>query len=324
MPNARLEIYPFQGRKLVINSTEEEPEINPELSQFIEEQWNPSYSSAWMPHLRKLKFTPEKVFLEAGVMSYKQTAGMLKAIEQEKPFAPKLGGVNNLSLSIIPITSDNHAVLTRRSLNVSHAPGVWNFPGGYMASHFISGGFKGCDDPKYKYDWRLFDPQWQLRRRAHNQEFHGLEEDDISFEEKPVALAWGFLHSQEPEIAYVARLKKTAEQMKGHIRSFEVEKGKSEHSRVDFVPITQLETLLANQGDLLSADPRTYETDDPTKIILLDDNIGELIGGGYSRLTGKAVPIGVADYLNNKGWDIRTFVNLSIHRTEVYLFPTSF
>ena len=129
------------------------------------------------------------------------------------------------------------------------------------------------------------------------------------------------MHSQEPEIAYVARLHKTAAQMGRHIRDFEVAKGTTEHSRADFVPIAELETLLVNQGDLLSANPRKYETDDPTKLLLLDDNIGELIGGGYEALTGRQLGKGVVTDLNKSGWEIK-IADTSVGRK--YYLPTSF
>ena len=99
----------------------------------------------------------------------------------------------------------------------------------------------------------------------------------------PNSLAFGFYHSLEMELGWVVRFNKTKKEMQEHIREYEVQ-GQKEHTEIAFLAIDDLDELLLNQGNLLNENPKTYNSKNPRKIILLDDNIGELIGGSYSQI----------------------------------------
>ncbi len=338
--NPWIDVYPF-GKAIDfvdITPTGEVLEMNPELSKFSEECWKPKkekgYKSSWIPLVKKINTNaggdPCKeglaIRIDAGVMTYAQTNGCLQAIKQGKSFAPE--AINNLSIGIIPITKDRYAMVSRRALDIDHAPGVWNFNGGYMTSLLIDS--KNCDDPKFITDPSLFDIYKQINSRIHKQEFQGLkeivgkdEEGDFKLEKFPDSLAFGFYHSLEMEIGWIADFKKTKKEMMEHIREYEIAGGKKEHSEVQFIPIEELETLVLNQPKLLNEDPVKYNSDDPRKLILLDDNIGELVGGSLSKILKRADLAGetgkeLSKKLNESG------LNVKIHKAGEYEFPTYF
>lgn len=327
----KIDVYPFgYENEIRIVSTGKTLETNSELTAYIEETWKPKSEKGWKSswiHIvtkinesRMINSPSDKLRfnIEAGAMTYAQTHGCLEAIKQGKPFAPK--AINNLSIGIIPITKDGYVILSRRNPKLDHAGGVWNFNGGYMTSLLIDKA--NCDNLDFINDLRLFDINEQLKRRIHRQEFYGLNEDDLDIGIGPNSLAFGFYHSLEMELGWVVIFNKTKNEMQEHIRYYEFQ-GQKEHTETTYLTIEDLEELLLNQGDLLNENPRTYNSKDPKKLILLDDNIGELIGGSYSQIKKEFYESYKMDRkfvepLKRKGLEINLKTNYH------YEFPTSF
>ncbi len=289
----KIDVYPFGiGNRVDVIPTGQLLTTNPELTAYIEEAWKPKaekgWKSSWIPVVTRINeplgLGPYshgvRLEIDAGAITYAQTYGCLEAIKHNKHFAPK--SVNNLSIGVIPVTNDDHLLISRRNPSLDHAGGVWNFNGGYMTSLLIDK--EHCDNPNFINDQRLFDINDQLKRRIHKQEFYGLTDNDIDITRSPNALAFGFYHSLEMELGWVVRFNKIKNEMQEHIRDYEISKGQKEHTEVVYLAIDDLDELLLNQGELLNENPRTYTTQDPRKIILLDDNIGELIGGSYFEI----------------------------------------
>ena len=317
----RLNIYPFNGRSVSVQPTFQPLVMSLELTAFAESDRFPflKYNS-WIPLLSRIQFGETDVEVQAGVMNYLQTRGALEAIKSNQPFAETLQGVNNLSIGVIPITSDGYIMMSRRNQNAQvHAGGVWNFNGGYMTSFLIDR--EQCSTPQMARNPLLYDIHEQVRRRIHRQEFFGLKPEDISLAPFPNALAYGFYHSLEPEFGWVARFAKTKQEMLGHIADHEAAVGVKEHTRVDFLAVEDLEILLKNQAELLNANPLTYTTDDPRQVILLDDNIGELIGGAFKEITQRELDPSITPLLKSKGLQILLF---QTYPEGVCEFPTKF
>ena len=285
----------------------------PEFSDFIDSQWEANrkgWDNGFIPLVSRFALGEHTAAIEAGVMNYKQTSGWLDAIKAGSPKVPQF--INNMSIGVIPVTSDGYVMATRRNPNM-HGGGVWNFNGGYMTSRLIDK--PDCANPKYTTDARLFNPHDQLNLRIHGQEFFGLGEKDPSPADYPSALAIGFYHSLEPELGWPVVFKQDKKQMEEALRETK------EHTRADFIPIDELSTLVRNQAALLNEVPRKYDTGDPRQIILLDDNIGELIGGAYKEITGQDFNPSILEDLRRGGLQIN-MQDTSAGRS--YTFPTSF
>jgi len=305
----QIDIYPFNGKNVKITANGVNFVPNNELRDYIEKEWAPlkekGYKSGWIPIASSILFEKDDIKVHAGVMNYKQTHGCLQAIKNHKKFAPKQKNIppaiNNLSIGIAPITLDGYAILRRRAFNL-HAGGIWNFPGGYMTS--LTFDKKNCDKPEYSKDPRLFDIKFQLNQRVHQRELYGLNSEDIELEENPSSLCWGFYHSFEMEFGFVARLKKTKKEVAGDLKEQALSSGK-EYSRLDFVPIESLKTLIKNQPSLLNENPLTYKTEDPRKLLLLDLHMGELIGGGLEKITREPLDSPITKELIQKNLNLK-------------------
>ncbi|MBI4149348.1 hypothetical protein HY491_02790 [Candidatus Woesearchaeota archaeon] len=317
----RIDVYPFGGRPVTVTPTDTVLVVSPPLQEYITAQWKPlsqkGYKSGWLPLVTKLRFSRKKADIVAGAMTYAQTNGCVQAILNDEPCAPPR--INNLSVSVIPLTSDGYVLLSRRNPALAHAGGVWNFPGGYMGS--IQFDRANCDAPAYRTDPRLYDIRAQLDLRIAHQEFHGLQPEDITFingpDRLPDALAFGTYHSFEMELGVVARFRKTRVELTEHIRRYEVEQGKPEHTEFTFIDAGDLDRLLANQASLYAEDPRTYRSSNPTRQIVLDDNIGELAGGSLQQITGTGPRTETRERLEQR-------LGLRIHDTTkriTYAFP---
>ncbi len=310
--NHRIEVYPFYGEKISVVPTGDVLRLQGELAKYVEEKWAPNrvkgYKSSWIPLVHSIHKKEGEFIIEAGVMTYAQTHGMLEAIKEGKNFTPQIDtpGIPNLSIGILPKivdpkTGKTSLLVSQRAKGLNHAPGVWNCRGGYMTSLLFDKA--DCDKPEYAHDKRLFDIHGQAMLRIEKQEFNDLG-DNVELAPYPVALAFGFYHSLEMELGWVGTFRMSQDEMLKRAKQYEVVKGQKEHSREMFVDANDLEKLLVNQGELLKKDPRTYETDDPTKIILLDDNIGELIGGGFEAITRSKLDESVVAHLRKNGLKI--------------------
>jgi len=319
MATHTIHILPFDGRPIRIRRTGNKLFLNEELQSFSASLPAPAYNS-WIPMLERITYTPDHVELALGVMDYVQTAAALRAIKQDMPFAPADKIVNNLSIGIIPVTSDKYVMLTRRNQDPSvHAAGVWNFPGGYMASFFIDR--EHCHDPEMADNPLLFNLEEQAKRRIHRQEFSGLPDGSVSLRAVPAALAIGYFHSLEPELGWVADFALNRSEMAEYIGQHEALRGVKEHTRLDFVAVEDLEQLLRNQTDLMNVDPITYDTTDPKMLILLDDNMGELLGGAYLQIAGKNLKDTSLGKLRNRGFRLNFF---AFPEVENHYFPIRF
>lgn len=311
--NYRIEVFSFYGEEVSVVPNGEVLRLSGELDRYVEEKWAPKrekkWKSSWIPLVSEINYHLGKFTIKAGAMTYAQTHGMLEAIKEGKSFTPKISDIpciHNLSIGILPKivdpeTGETSLLVSQRDKGLNHAPGVWNCRGGYMTSLLFDKA--NCDKPEYAQDKRLFDIHEQVRLRIEKQEFKDLG-DKVELAPYPVALAFGFYHSLEMELGLVGTFRMSKEEMLEKARQHEVVKGQKEHSREMFVPANDLEKLLVNQGDLLKEDPRNYETDDPTNIILLDCNIGELVGGGFEAITGSKLDSSVVKHLIKKGLSI--------------------
>ena len=299
-----IDIYPFNGRSVSVVPTGAKLTLRGELEVFIEENWRgkEKWDNAWIPLVSRIDVddvkVPENVTIRAGAMSFKQTNGILQTIDRHLPFAPE--GIPNLSLGIIPITSDGYTMISRRSPKQPHAPGVWNFNGGYMSSRFIDR--PNCSDSRFARDSRVFSIQEQLSIRAKNQDYQGVNPEDIEFSQ-PITLAYGLLHSNEMEMGIVAKIAKTKNEMEKALKDFEDQNGK-EHSEVQYPRVEDLLPLIRYQANLVGTDSKTYSPRNPRELLLLDDNVGELIGGVYEAVTKTKLPEDTIPYLNKHGWRI--------------------
>lgn len=333
MTAKRIDVYPFHEEEVSVVPNGEVLRLGEELNQYIEEKWAPKrekgWKSSWIPLVHSVNHNSAEEFtIEAGVMTYTQTHGMLEAIKEDKGFMPMVDGIpgiNNLSMGILPKivdpkTGETYLLVSQRDKGLSHAPGVWNCRGGYMTSMLFDR--ENCNKPEYAQDPRLFDIHEQIRLRIERQEFKDLGDVAVELAPNPVALAFGFYHSLEMELGWVGTFMMTGEEILRYASKHEIVAGQKEHSREMLVPANDLEKLLLNQVDLLGEDPRTYETDDPTKIILLDDNMGELIGGGFKEITGSKLDSSVVEHLRNNGLEIN--VNGTPYIKKSHRFQTSF
>ena len=321
MIERRIDIFPFKERKVEIIPTGKVLQLNMELESFVKEQWAPKkeagWKSSWIPLYSKIDFKDDEIKFEAGVMTFAQCFGIIKAIEQGKSFTPK--AMNNLSVGAIPVTSDGYVMVSRRNVNLPNAGGVWNFNGGYVTSLLIDKA--NCDDPKFITDPRVFDLEDQIRRRVFQYEFEYLQEEDVEISGRPDSLANDFYQSFMPQIGYVARINKSKKELIEITNAHESNEDAKEHTHRDFIHLEDLGSLLLNQGGLLNEDPTKYKTDDPRKIILLDENIGQLIGGSYKKITGQQLDPEFIERLRRDGLDIREFdTSPGTH----YEFPTSY
>ncbi len=313
MLRRKIEILPLNRREVKFTQTGERLSLRPEVSNFVNSQWDAKrkgWDNGLMPLITGIELGQQTADIRAGVMDYKITSGLLDAIKAGSPQVPSY--VNNMSIGVIPVTSDGYVMVTRRNTNI-HGGGVWNFNGGYMTSRLIDK--PNCSDQRYATDPRLFNPRDQLNLRIHGQEFFGLKEEDLKPEPHPSALAIGLYHSLEPELGWPVKFKQDKRQMEAALRETD------EHTRADFIPIEWIPALLKNQAGLLNKDPKTYESPkDPREIILLDDNIGELIGGAYEAISGSPIEPSIVEHLRKGG------LQINIQDTSpgrVYKFPTS-
>lgn len=297
-----IDIYTFEGKTVEIKPTGKRLTLNKKLRAWVDKQWagKGGWDNAWIPSLESIESCGTNVVIRSGVVSFSQTYGILQALENGLEFAPTSGGLNNLSIGVFPITSDGFLAIARRSGNV-RASGIWNVPGGYMSSRFIAKD-EGREPSEldYAFDARVFSVPYQLDVRVKRQEFFGLTADDFVLDSTPRTMAFGFKHSLEPELGVVARFKLTRKEFGQHA----VLGGKHEHSDITYVALEDIETLIKNQGDLIDADPRKYNTSDPRRIILLEDNIGELLGGVYEQITQRGLGDSTVEDLRRSGWRI--------------------
>lgn len=302
MKSGKIDIYPFNGRKLNIIPTGDCFKPTEKQARYIAEKWKSKngWASSWIATARSISFSDTGVTINAGVTRFHETNGWLADIEQNGNLFPKY--IPSISIGMFPVTLDDYLLVPRRNFTEVHAPGVWNVPGGYMNSMLVMGR-EGCDAEHFKKDPRVFDINFQRHARAHRQEFFGLTEDEIQFF-PPHALVLGTYHSTEFEIGLIAKLKKTKEEMKEHIRKWEIAKGLPEHIHTEFVPLKDVPKLLENQPDTYKQNPLNHQPWDPTEIILLEDNVGELIGGGHKDMTGKNLPDGLLEKLRRGGLEI--------------------
>lgn len=247
MKKPRIDVYPFNGRTVSVVPTGRKLRLTGDLETFVEENWKgkEKWDNAWIPLISEIKVDDDRVFdpyrgglgdvkISAGAISFKQTHGILQTINGNEKFAPS--GIPNLSLGIIPVTTDGYTMISRRSSNQPHAPGVWNFNGGYMSSRFIDR--PNCSDQKFATDRRVFSIIEQLSIRAENQDYQGVNSHEMEFSE-PSALAYGFLHSNEMELGIATRIAKTKSEMEKALRDFEDQNGK-EHSEVQYLRLEDL------------------------------------------------------------------------------------
>ncbi len=327
-----IDVYPFDKKHdvKVFHSGITRTDINSKLSKYIEEKWalKKGWKNSWIPLVTMIEYLPDNrgIKITAQAFTYAQTHGCLEAIKNKEVFAPKVDGVpaiNNLSIGLIPrivdpATGEVFILISQRDKGLSHAPGVWNFRGGYMTSLLFDR--DNCDKPEYARDNRLYNIRTQADLRIRKQEFEDTGRD-VEFAPNPSSLAFGFYHSLEMELGWVATFRKSREWILEHASEHEVVKGQKEHSKELFIPAKDLERLLLNQGDLLNVDPINYEPDDPTKIILLDCNVGELVGGAFEEITGRKLDPSVVKHLRKKGLDIRV---MDTPLGSSFTFPSKF
>ena len=293
-----IKVWDFQNKNLEISPTGKEILFNSEQKNFIEKSWKDKkkkgWADSWIATIRKINFSKKKIKIISDAIKFSQVNGWLQSIENNLRKFPEV--VPSISIGIFPVTSDGFLIFARRNLKELHAPGVWNIPGGYMNSLLVAGK-ENCSDSKYKKDKKVFSIKTQAELRAHKQEFYGLSKKEIKFS-KPFALALGTYQSHEYEIALVGKLKKTKSEMKKHIRQWEFVKGLREHIEVKFVGIKDLEKLLENQIEIYKKNPIKYKS--KKNIFILDDNIGELLGGGYEKISGKKLDKNIVEKLKEK------------------------
>lgn len=313
MKKRLIDIYPFESREVKVIGDGENLRVAPEILEYIKEKWalkaTKGWKSSWIPIISKICYytdfdgTNNKnlVDISAGIMTYAQTYALLQAMKEGKDFAPEV--LNNLSIGVIPVTSDGYVVISRRSNDLDHAPGIWNFEGGYMTSLLIDREY--CDEEKYAFDPRLFDLNFQINARIHKQGFKWLREEDIKLAQRPSALVLGYTHSQEMEIGWVARLKKTKDEMQQHIGEHQITGGGREHNLTDFIAVEDLPKLIENQPEIWNYDPISFSSNSPLEKPFLDCNIGELIGGAYEEITGERFPEKVVRKLRLSGIEVK-------------------
>src|SRR3989344_4940919 len=118
MTTKRIDVYPFNGHNVWVRVVPNGKvlELGKELSQYVEEKWAPKrakgWKSSWIPFVTEVRrgmvdpYSDKLVYtIEAGVMTYAQTHGMLEAIKEGKNFIPMVDGapgINNLSIGILP------------------------------------------------------------------------------------------------------------------------------------------------------------------------------------------------------------------------------
>ena len=293
-----IKVWDFQNKKLEISPTGKEISFNSAQKNFIEKNWKDKrkkgWADSWIATIKKINFSNKRIKISSNAIKFSQVNGWLQSIENNLRKFPEV--VPSISIGIFPVTSDGFLIFARRNLKELHAPGVWNIPGGYMNSLLVAGK-ENCSDTKYKKDKKVFDIKIQAELRVHKQEFYGLSKKEIKFS-KPFALALGTYHSHEYEIALIGRLKKTKSEMKKHIRRWEFVKGLREHIEVKFVEIKDLEKLLEKQIKLYKKDQIKCKS--KKEIFILDDNIGELLGGGYEKISGKKLDKNIVEKLKEK------------------------
>lgn len=299
-----IDIYPLKNRNVKISPAGELCQFNSELEAYINELWAPKqkagWKSAWIPLMTNLSFDDADVKIKAKAITYAQTNGCLNSIIKKLPFAPPAGFVNNLSVGLIPMTNDGYIPISRRSLTASHCAGVWNIACGYMDTRFV----EPTDIENIKHTKEgslLFSPYHILEKRMEKHDFIGVEKELISREEHPNSLTIGQYHALEPGFSWAGRLSLSKKELQERLTSGNDTAGRKEHESVTFVHVDDVENLLMNQPSVLEYNPATYATNDPTKIILLDENIGGLVGGVFQKLTGRSISEQVIDKMRQGG-----------------------
>lgn len=306
-------VYPFQDRKLTINSTKNRLKINNlELSNFVDKLWAPKAKkgciNSYIAFAQKVSFRDGQVSVDAGTMSYKEVEGVNRAIEKGKNFAPSQDYNNCLSVGFITATSDGKIILQRRDSDV-HCPNILiHEPCGYMTSMAFSP--KGeCGEPRYINDQRLFDMQTQLEFRAKElaKTFEISSKDvDFRLEQDLLGAGWRTIEMYFSTTAKIKAKEKDLKLPKGDFK---------------FIPFEQLKDLINNQGRLSKVDITNYRPEDPREIPLLDESLLGIIYG-YKHLTGERLNIdGTIERLNRDG------LNIKVHDTSIgkeYIFPDSF
>jgi len=215
--------------------------------------------------LTDMIFTKEEVLLNLGVMSYAQTNGCLEAIKRNMYFAPKQGFLNNLSVGILPITSDGYIPLMRRADDSSHCAGYWNPSSGYMTSMHMKDETHPVDYFCHLKDKNLFDIDWQLNARIFKQEFKNLKKEEIEIIGAPNFLGFGWL-TLEMCLSSVAKLKLDRKEAIEKIAEYQIE----------------------GKGTVEIADEGTYRIIEQSDKILRIQFYGEILQKTFSlSLTGK-------------------------------------
>lgn len=298
-----IELYDFFGKSLTLVPTYKLVSHPSDLASFAEKRWIEGYkgwSSSYIPSLASVREDAHSLEFTVDYTRYGTIIGIIEAITSKQAFAPR--GNSGLCVEIYATTIDKKLLLPKRSTKVKHAPHVYNSFAGWMSSMNIVGR-KGCEDPSFIRDPRLYNAFWQMEKE--------FEEESSLFPEKytctshPLGMTRGLSASFNFALPYVAQVQFATEQI---IRPAldglaEFADGRIEHSAIGAVPLEAIDQLLLNQGELQREDPLTFQGKDPRELILLDQTIGSLVLC-YERLTGSPLPLNFLSSLEKRGINI--------------------
>ncbi len=305
-----IELYDFRGKPLRVIPTFKPVSYNSDLEEFARRTWKEGYkgwSSSYIPSLASVQEGTSDIEFHVDYTRYGILVGIIEAITSKQPFAPQ--GVSGLSVEIYARTLDGKLLLPKRSSKVKHAPHVYNAFAGWMSSMNI-GGRKECEDPVLIQDTRLYDQSWQMEKEF--EEESSLFPGNYQRTANPLGMTRGLSASFNFALPYVAEVQLVAEQIIHPALAglLEFADGRFEHSAIATVPLEDISQLLRNQGQLQREDPASFQSEDSTELILLDQTIGSLVLC-YERLTGTSLPADVIPCLE-KGGIIISYKNLKM------------
>lgn len=311
-----IEVYDFKGKETKIVPTYQAANFNAELEQFAQDNWETNHAgwtNSYVVSPRDFNFSQGNLAITADHMRYSQIAGMVKAIEESKLFAPQ--SIPGLSVGIYMVTSDNRLILPRRSKKLNHAPNFYNNFAGWMASMNIASRAE-CEDYSLTKDARLYDPLSQAIKEAEEESTLSYD-SEFQISKKPLSIVAGFAHSFSYLLNFLAKTNHTAEMVKTKILRDQEEfaAGLKEHDKVAALNLDHLYDLLMNQPELHQEDPLTFEPTNDRELILIDDCVGSLVAH-YEDLTGKQRPANLIKDLRKKGINI----NLMTTVDKIYSF----
>src|SRR3990167_3015415 len=79
-----IKIYTIDGKPVSVHPTGRELELKGTLGDFVVENWKgkENWDNAWIPLVSEMKTESGVVVIEAGAISYRQTNGILRAIDE--------------------------------------------------------------------------------------------------------------------------------------------------------------------------------------------------------------------------------------------------